>query len=642
VPPMASRVYGSCSQTCFVTVANATAATRLIEFCTDGSYNEWPFDPSNSNTKTLSGVSQYQGKDCAYETNDGTLVGGLSYADGDGGDGIAYLAPHLFQRVTPIPLKVEWLKVISFAEARCVILKSAQSSHFQLTGVNDHAIHATSPGVFSHREEDVPAGAVMFCNQPVMAFGDEVSNSGFNTHDEYQIIAPALPALLAEEFQQATLRWFQVDDDVTHRDGHDAACNTDWSWTSQRQVCLSTGLDLCFYRDLCPDGEDNSPAFGGDWSLVTGEEWMPVLTVAGGKDWVHVGSGPHPQCRSHVAHAEYPDHWAQGDIYGNVLLCCPQTGLSSPSPVAICSASPMPPPLVPTPVPRPAPKARSQTPSKEVVEEDEKEKGNHGVGVLSAIVTILVVIMVVWMCTKRYRNQTGSTSKVRSSTDVGEAERVQSTQTISAMQTFLDQTFRDRSYKGQFKPQKLQVMELYRVKNYSAMADLEEYKNELRERRGTCQPLNEQVLSANPPPQLEANSDPTLNEYLMFHGTNAEAAHAIIETDFRLPKNHTHGAVYGAGIYIAETNTKAHMYCSPDSRGWVPILVVRTILGHIHDTNVESPDTDELLRMARTGVVESVCGDRRKLRYNFSGWREFIVYNNAQVAVEWLVWCKPK
>jgi hypothetical protein len=270
------------------------------------------------------------------------------------------------------------------------------------------------------------------------------------------------------------------------------------------------------------------------------------------------------------------------------------------------------------------------------------DKHSRGIVVLPIIMALLVLIMLGWICTRRRRNRTGATSKISSSTDVGDAMRVQDNKVIAAMQTFMDLTFRDRSYKGQFKPQRLQVMEVYRVKNYSAMADLDEYKNELRERRGVCQPLHEQVLSANPPQELEANSDPTLNEYLMFHGTSAEAANAIIETDFRLPKSHTHGAVYGAGIYIAETNTKGHMYCSPDSRGWVPMLVVRTILGNIHNTDVESPDTDDLLRMANAGVIDSVCGDRRKLRYNFSGWREFIVYDNAQVAVEWLIWCKPK
>jgi len=273
-----------------------------------------------------------------------------------------------------------------------------------------------------------------------------------------------------------------------------------------------------------------------------------------------------------------------------------------------------------------------------------EDEFNGGIVVLSLVLAFLRLKILVFVCFRRCRHRLGSVSKskVCSADDVGEAAQVTDKKVIGAMQSFMDQTFRDRSYSGQFKPQKLRVMEVYRVRNYSCLADLQEYKNELRERRGTCQQLHEQVLSANAPPQLEPNSDTSVNEYLMFHGTNSEAANAIIQTDFRLPKDHRHGAVYGAGIYVAETNTKAHMYCSPDHRGWVPLLVVRTVLGDIHDTDVESPDTDDLERMARTGQVDSVCGDRRKLRYNFSGWREFIVYDNAQVAVEWLVWCKPK
>merc|ERR1712008_335091 len=145
------------------------------------------------------------------------------------------------------------------------------------------------------------------------------------------------------------------------------------------------GLDLCIYRDLCPNGEDRTPALGGDWNLVTGDQWMPVLTVAGGKDWVQVGSGdPHPQCRSHIARSGYPDHWTRGDIYGNALLCCPQTGLSSPSPVTACPMPPLPAP--PSDRRRRRRRRRSPTPSKE---EEEKEVNPGGIGVLATILTIL-------------------------------------------------------------------------------------------------------------------------------------------------------------------------------------------------------------------------------------------------------------
>jgi len=186
-------------------------------------------------------------------------------------------------------------------------------------------------------------------------------------------------------------------------------------------------------------------------------------------------------------------------------------------------------------------------------------------------------------------------------------------------------------------------MEVHRVRNDKAMADYENYKRSVHNKRGgNCTHLKDAIISRNAPSVLASNLDARLNEYLMFHGTSPAAAKGITETDFRLPKDHAHGAIYGAGVYIAETNTKAHMYCSPDSRGWVPILIVRTLLGSIHNTEEERPDGNALLRSAQRGDYDSVCGDRRKLTWNFSGWREFIVYDHAAAVAEWIVWCKPK
>lgn len=136
--------------------------------------------------------------------------------------------------------------------------------------------------------------------------------------------------------------------------------------------------------------------------------------------------------------------------------------------------------------------------------------------------------------------------------------------------------------------------------------------------------------------------DASINECLVFHGTSAAAARAIVQTDFALPKAHAHGAIYGGGVYLAESNTKAHMYCQADPRGWVPILIVQVALGIIHNTVEDRPDGAALMRGAQAGTYDSVCGDRRKLKWNFSGWREFVVYDKAQAVARYVVWCKPK
>merc|ERR1712129_361744 len=105
---------------------------------------------------------------------------------------------------------------------------------------------------------------------------------------------------------------------------------------------------------------------------------------------------------------------------------------------------------------------------------------------------------------------------------------------------------------------RLKCMEVYKVNNTGGSIDYEEYKARLRDRRGTCGKLSDAIISCNSPSVLASDLDESLNEYLMFHGTNPQAAKGIIATDFRLPKDSsTHGAVYGPGIYVAETNTKA-------------------------------------------------------------------------------------
>jgi len=232
---------------------------------------------------------------------------------------------------------------------------------------------------------------------------------------------------------------------------------------------------------------------------------------------------------------------------------------------------------------------------------------------------------------------------VRAVRGVWGAEKITSPQVKQAVQQFLDSTFKDRLYTGGHEPQQLKCMAVHGVFfNKAAVADYEEYKARLRSRRGKCGKLSDAIISRNPPSVLASGLDESLNEYLMFHGTDPESARGIIETDFKLPKSSKNGQLYGPGIYVAESSTKSHMYCKPNENGWVPILIVRILLGEIHNTVEDRPNVADLKQGCNSGKYDSICGDRRKIKYNFSGWREFIVYNPAAAVAEWLVWCAPK
>merc|ERR1712061_489907 len=138
--------------------------------------------------------------------------------------------------------------------------------------------------------------------------------------------------------------------------------------------------------------------------------------------------------------------------------------------------------------------------------------------------------------------------------------------------------------------------------------------------------------------------DNVISECLLFHGTSREAAGSIAEKDFQLPRQHAHGGLYGKGIYLAESSTKAHMYCTEDNKKF-PFLIVRAALGDILVVKEDRPNARKLetdAGKASEDRYDTVCGDRRHLKHNFSGWREFIVYEPCQVLTEWIVWCKVK
>lgn len=244
-----------------------------------------------------------------------------------------------------------------------------------------------------------------------------------------------------------------------------------------------------------------------------------------------------------------------------------------------------------------------------------------------------------------------SSSKVCSITD--NLEEVTDCTTFYALQQFLDQTFRDRPYSGQYTPRHLMVKEAYRVRNDTAQKAYIQVRETLRKTAAGASSLTDGVLTGWELPValrqdleiwgLDEPLDPAIDEHLFFHGTNEGAAKGIVEGDFRLPPSHEHGGSYGKGVYLAESSTKAHMYSKPrGGDNLCPILVVRSALGTVHNTNLETPNPGGLESGASSGQYNSVCGDRRKLTQNYSGYREFIVYDTGQVLPMYLLWCSQR
>lgn len=247
----------------------------------------------------------------------------------------------------------------------------------------------------------------------------------------------------------------------------------------------------------------------------------------------------------------------------------------------------------------------------------------------------------------------GSGNKVYPSSDDEHLEDVSDFSTFFALQQFLDGAFRDRAYTGQYKPKFLTVHEAYRVRNSNAQEDYAAVREKLQNARSPCDSFGDPVLTGRELPValqrdlenwgLDVPLDALIHEHLFFHGTHQDAAKGIVAGDFRLPDTHQHGGSYGRGVYLAEACTKAHMYCKPrNGDNLFPLLIVRSALGKVSNTAVDVPNADALNTGAANGTWDSVCGDRRKLVNNFSGYREFIVYDSGQVLALYLLWVSER
>jgi len=178
IPPAAETLYGTCSALrCWIDVFGADESVKIQESCTDGS------SKSVTPGEGFTGADQYTGKSCKWVAPSGILIGGYSYGDGDGGDGTTFIPSTFFQRITVVPVNMEFLLMVSDSQATC----TSGSSPFTLQGSATHQ-------VFSKRLGSTEAGTLITCNAKVTALGDArwaIAGQDSQLHDdEYQLIQP--------------------------------------------------------------------------------------------------------------------------------------------------------------------------------------------------------------------------------------------------------------------------------------------------------------------------------------------------------------------------------------------------------------------------------------------------------------------
>lgn len=187
-------------------------------------------------------------------------------------------------------------------------------------------------------------------------------------------------------------------------------------------------------------------------------------------------------------------------------------------------------------------------------------------------------------------------------------------------------------------PSSLMICSVKRIQNALNWLDYRrrqtKVRTELEALRNAGRELNTKVVDLKTRGHFVDLEDEETNTVLLFHGTSFQAADAIAKEDFHISRSGSNrGALFGKGIYLAESCTKADEYGKEGPDHLRCMLACRVTLGNVLYCDDVSPDVAKLER-ACMGAYHSVLGDREKVHGTF---REFIVYDEDQVYPEFVI-----
>jgi hypothetical protein len=127
----------------------------------------------------------------------------------------------------------------------------------------------------------------------------------------------------------------------------------------------------------------------------------------------------------------------------------------------------------------------------------------------------------------------------------------------------------------------------------------------------------------------------TANEAYLLHGTSPTSALAILSTSFKIDfAGGAAGMMFGPGIYMAESSSKADEYAQDDAegayKGLFAMLVCRTVVGA--PFVVQEPGSYK--KNVLSGSYDCVLGDREKAAGTY---REFTFFHEDAVYPEYVV-----
>ncbi|MCU0492919.1 MAG: WGR domain-containing protein [Chloroflexaceae bacterium] len=133
----------------------------------------------------------------------------------------------------------------------------------------------------------------------------------------------------------------------------------------------------------------------------------------------------------------------------------------------------------------------------------------------------------------------------------------------------------------------------------------------------------------------EQNKIGTNNKQLLFHGTAGHNVRHIMRTGLICPRTPSNGRMFGHGIYFANKATKSTNYCSSSTRRAPHFLFLAEVaVGRQYVAKDAMPDQRKapMLHDSVWGKAGHTGAWAGKLQFD-----EFIIYNNAQQTLKYLV-----
>jgi len=226
-------------------------------------------------------------------------------------------------------------------------------------------------------------------------------------------------------------------------------------------------------------------------------------------------------------------------------------------------------------------------------------------------------------------------------------ELVQASEEVKkAVQAMFDSTWRETATRDRLDGKTAKKMRVVKVEHNLNHRSWVNYSNARQEVRDQVSQKGFKIEQRNALTSDEVlkwpclgGVDSTVNEYVLFHGTQRKAVESICKSDFMISLSGTRARslLYGKGVYFADSCSKSDEYAAKDkSDGYCTMLLCRVTCGQMFYTAERTPDTDKLVEQCTKSNANfhSILGDREKARGTY---KEYVIYNNDLSYPEFVV-----